>query len=282
MKRLLLTLFLTLAATAFVAPHAAADDKPLRPVESMFMLSGGSAMLADTYLSPLRYNGWGVGFAYSRTRAMRFSPEIWVMEMALDVDYDHTQNPVRNATMHNAEFGVAWGMMRRYRTAPGLSLGIGPRLSLHCGALMNSRNGNNPVSAKASLTADIAGYASFQTRIAGVDVRFRNLASVSGFGTFFSPDYGELYYEIWLGNRKGLVHPAWWGNYVRFDNLLTADLRLGTTILRIGYKLDVASTHVNNLTSRRITHMGVVGIGCDWLSISGRGTASQRMIMANY
>ena len=86
-------------------------------------------------------------------------------------------------------------------------------------------------------------------------------------GAFFSPDYGELYYEIYLGNHKGLAHAAWPGNYFRLDNLLSADLHLGNTSLRIGYAADIFSSKTNNIVTRHITHLFVLGVTTESITI---------------
>ncbi len=99
---------------------------------------------------------------------------------------------------------------------------------------------------------------------------FRYEVSLPVTGAFFAPDYGQLYYEIWLGERSGLCRAAWWGNYFDMDNLLTADLRLGGTTLRLGYRNHIISTKASDIVSRRITHAFVIGIATEWLSLSPR------------
>ena len=103
-------------------------------------------------------------------------------------------------------------------------------------------------------------------------------------GAFFSPDYGELYYEIYLGNRDNLAHAAWFGNYFRLNNLLTADLRLGSTNLRLGYRGDILSTKENNIVTRRITHTLIIGVSGEWLSLprSGRISSNAKIISSVY
>ena len=93
-------------------------------------------------------------------------------------------------------------------------------------------------------------------------------------GMFFSPQYGELYYEIYLGNRSGLVRAAWPGNFLRLDNLLSADLHFGATTLRLGYRLDYSSSKASHIVTRRLSHCAVVGITCEWISL---GAGSQNM-----
>ena len=103
-------------------------------------------------------------------------------------------------------------------------------------------------------------------------------------GVFFSPDYGELYYEIYLGNHSGLAHFAWWGNYFMLDNHLTADLSLGATSLRLGYSGRIFSSKVNDIVTHVFTHAFVVGISGEWMSLNPRKgiSADARIISATY
>ena len=103
-------------------------------------------------------------------------------------------------------------------------------------------------------------------------------------GIFFSQGYGELYYEIYLGNHKNLAHGAWFGNYFSLDNLATADLRFGATSLRIGYHNTILSTSVNHIVTRMTTHSFVLGVSGEWLGFDSRRGLSTptRIISAIY
>ena len=89
-------------------------------------------------------------------------------------------------------------------------------------------------------------------------------------GAFFSPEYDELYYEIYLGNHHGLAHFGWPGNIFRWDNLVTADLQLGTSQLRVGFRSRIFSSEVNHITTRNFSYAFVLGVVSDWLSVSPR------------
>ena len=103
-------------------------------------------------------------------------------------------------------------------------------------------------------------------------------------GAFFVPEYGELYYEISLGNHPNSVHAAWPASYRAIYNLITSDLHLGSTTLRLGYRFDLISSQANHITSRHITHMAVIGIGGEWLSVAQRRplTDTSHIISAYY
>ncbi len=93
------------------------QPKPLHPVLSAYMAEVGSAHLADTYLTPLRYSGMHYGLAYERMQAMKASPENWIMQLDVRVDVDRVlNNPTRNAVMWNANVDLRWAAMRRWQT----------------------------------------------------------------------------------------------------------------------------------------------------------------------
>ena len=242
----------------------------LRPVTSSYSISSGDAEIADTYLSPIIYDGWNIGFQYSRMQAMKFSPRKWVMELQVNVDGGRGRNKAHNSELWQANVNLNWGMMRRWPLTSKLTLGFGGHTGIEGGAIYLKRNGNNPVAAKASWTIGIKAYATYPIKIGRLPVMLRWTGSLPISGIFFSPDYGELYYEIWLGNHSGLVHAAWPGNYFGLDNTVSADLCLGTTWLRIGYRSHVLSTKVNDITTRIITNSFLLGISTEWISLSPR------------
>ncbi|MCM1521739.1 MAG: DUF3316 domain-containing protein [Muribaculaceae bacterium] len=263
MSRISLLLLLLTAALSLRAAEP-------RPVTESWMLGAGTSHMADTYLTPLRYTGWHTSVAYSRMQAARFGSGRWNLMLDISLSLDRAKNPAGNATMWGAILRGEWGVARRWSitSIPGLTLGAGGTLALEGGALYNNRNGNNPVAAKGAATLNITGLAAWHTRLGRLPVTLLYRPSLPVAGAFFSPDYGELYYEIYLGNHSGLVHAAWPGSYFCLDNLLTADLRLWSgTSLRLGYSNRVFSSKANNIVTRLTTHAFVLGITGDFLSL---------------
>lgn len=253
----------------------------LRPVTAAYTIEAGSSHLADTYLSPIRYSGWSLGAGYSRMQAMKFSPEKWVMALDTRVAAERTLNRVGNATMWYWGLDLHWAMMRRVRPASGFTVGFGAGPGLKAGCLYSQRNGNNPASAKAAFTIDLTGYVAWNTRVGRLPLTLIYRPSIPLTGVFFAPDYGELYYEIYLGNHSGLARMAWWGNYFALDHILAVDLHLGTTSLRIGYSGQFLSTKASDITSRMARHCAVVGVAGEWLSVSPRKKISPKARMIN-
>lgn len=285
MKTLRLLLSLIALLSVPCASASVADSvRPLRPVAAAYTFEVGSANLADTYLSPLKYDGWSAAFRYERMQAMKFDPERWIMRLSASVEIDRTQNPARNAVMWMGAIDASWGMLRRWRLPWSLTLAAGGSTGVNLGCLYNDRNGNNPASAKAAWTVNATAMAAWNVTLGRLPVTLRYQPTVPLTGVFFSPDYGEMYYEIYLGDDSGLAHCAWWGNYFAMENLLTADLRFGGTSLRLGYRNYILSTKVNHITTRMVTHAFVIGLSGEWLSLNSRHPFNRdaRVISALY
>ena len=246
------------------------DPETLRPVFAAYTVEAGSSHIADTYLTPLRYDGWATTLRYDRMQAMKFSPRKWVMQLDFAVTASRTHNPAGNASIWQADIDFSWGMMRRVWQSAGFSAMVGPEAKINLGALYSARNGNNPVSAKAAVTAGVSGRLGWRGKIGRLPLTLSWQPSLPIVGTFFAPEYGELYYEIYLGDHRNLCRAAWWGNYFRLDNLVCADLHFGGTSLRVGYRNSFLSTSASHITTRIMRHTAVIGISGEWLSINLR------------
>ena len=111
-KRRILTVLLTASAVWLPAALRADDGETVRPVFSAYTLEAGSAQIADTYLTPLKYNGQHFGIDYQRWQAMKFDPQRWVMQLDTRLTLNHTVNPAGNATMWDAMLEFRWAFPR--------------------------------------------------------------------------------------------------------------------------------------------------------------------------
>lgn len=269
-----------LAGLLLMAISASASDgekTTLRPVTSIYGFSAGSSHLTDTYLSPMKYSGWTVGLSYERWQALKGHPEDWAVNLKFALRTDKAENSPRNATMWNFDLNMSWSMFRKFRLPfYGIVAGAGGRATLNLGCLYTSRNGNNPASAKGSLTIDATAYIAKRLLVHGKTLDLRYSTGLPLIGAFFSPDYGELYYEIWLGNHSGLAHCAWPGNFFRWDNHISVGMYCGNTLLSLGYRCNVFSSKINHITTNIISHALVFGVGGDWISLSPGSKAPSR------
>ena len=242
----------------------------VRPVVSAYTLETGSSHITDTYLSPLKYTGLSAAIGYERCQAMKFCPEKWVMQLRLTAGMDYTDNPAKNVNIMGFGLSSTWGMIRKFRNVwqEGLHIYAGGSTSLNLGALYSTRNGNNPVSAKASWTVNATAMATFSLKIKSLPITLRYQPTIPICGIFFSPEYDQLYYEIYKGNTSRIVNFAQPFSYFYMDNLLTADLRLGGTTLRLGYHGTILSTEVHHIVCNMSSHNFLIGIANEWVTLS--------------
>ncbi len=255
MKTKLLTL-ISVICTAMVSAQ-----EPVRPVASAWMAEAGTSHIADTYLSPLKYQGEHYSLTYSRLQAMRRTTLVQGWEVSIAFD---------RTTISGLTLDGSWRMMRRWYLPQGFQLGIGGYAGLQAGALYKNGNGNNPAQAVASINIGPEGFAQWAGKIKKLPLAVRWQVSSPLLGAFFCPDYGELYYEIGMGNHSDLAHFAWPGNYRRVRSLLSVDLNFGNHTLRLGYRADAFSSKANNIISRRISHAAVIGVVCDFVNVNPR------------
>lgn len=252
----------------------------MRPVNSAFVVEAGSSHLLDSYLSPLHYTGWHVGLSYERTQAMKFSPRKWRQQLRIGAIYDDADNPSGNASIIYASVNAGWGMSRMWRLPHNLWVSGGGIAMVNLGAMYASRNSNNPVGVKADITLGITGEAGWKVKLGRLPIDLRWQTTLPLIGAMFSQEYDELYYEIYLGNHHGLAHCAYPGNLFRWNNLVTADLAVSATRIRVGFRSDIFSSSVNHITTRNFSYAFVLGVVTDWVCLSPRATKRNDVITA--
>ena len=286
MRRLLTIILLSISVATISAQNTyrIATDSIVRPVASAYSLEYGSSDLRDTYLTPLNYSGWSVALNYERMQAMSFAPDDWIMRLDGRLSFASTENPGHTASMMSINLRPSWSMLRRFKLDKKFAIAVGGNVGINIGALYLMRNSNNPAAVQASATIGLTAMATYSHTFGKLPVTLRYQPTMPLTGVFFAPDYDELYYEIWLGNHNGLCHAAWPGNFFRLDNLLTADLHLGSTILRVGYRCEISSSKASHIVSQRIEHSFVLGVSTEWLSLQpgSRRCDQARIISSMY
>lgn len=270
-----------LAVIAFAASASAAAQEQVRPVSSAWMAEVGTSHLANTYLSSERYAGQRYGLNYSRLQAMKGKLDRCIQGWDVGIAFDHAKNRTGNAKLLSATISGAWRMLYRRHLPLGFQAGIGGYGSAELGAQYLGRNSNNPAQALAAVSVGPEVFAQWAGKIGRQPLAVRWQVSSPLIGAFFCQDYGELYYEIQLGNRRDLIHCAWPGSRRAVKSLLSADLNFGRCTLRIGYRFDALSQRANNITIRTISHCAIIGVVCDLVTINPRNR-NEKLLPALY
>ena len=228
------------------------------PLRTIWTLETGRVQLADTYLSPNIYTGYHAGIDYD------FSRKFHGIHFAANFDYANP--PASNASMMGAYVDLDYRLVTTISLPHALRVSYGGLVALHAGGLLSQLSSNNPAQAQARITLapHIAAEWSYHRWGLGAS------ASVPLIGAFFMPDYGELYYEISLGNRTHLVHMAHPGSFRRLNLDVYTDYRLGgSNRVRLGYRADLLSMSANNIISRRLCNSFYIGLVCDFIPWKG-------------
>ncbi len=257
----LLAVILCSAQTAGAATSGYDEhDATSRPVTGIYSLEIGHQDVLATYLSPLHYTGKTLGASGSWSKSMPFAPKSAIMHFDTRLSLSDLSNPAKTATMigFNGEF--FWGMSWRTMIPLQIQATAGATVGIRGGAYYLTRNGNNPVEAIVNTGFSLRGSLARPFHIKSLPILVRDEVTLPTLGVFFSPEYGETYYEIYLGNHKGLTHTGWWGNNFSIDNTLSATLDFGRTAMTIGYRFGAYTQWACNLNTRIITHSFVIGV----------------------
>ena len=227
--------------------------------ERSVLLGVGSSSQLDTYLSPMEYRGLQFSFLTSTERMTPWADRRISFQQTFLGAFSNTENPAATANEWGGRIAYDVGYHYHWHPYPMLQLQAGALVGADAGFLYNSRNGNNPAQGRAGLDLSVSVAAAFRFRIRRLPMHLRYQADVPVMGGMFSPQYGQSYYELYLGNRDHNVcftHP---GNALSIRQLMTWDFHFRRTTLRLGYLADIRQSHVNRIRVHDISHSLLLG-----------------------
>ena len=242
-----------------------------RSVNEATMISLGSRYVKNTYLSDVGYDGTGIGITNER---MRLINDSWSRRRAFRIDFASIRNPAGTSSGYAAFLDYSYAVHRRFEpgSIDGLRLLVGATGRTMLGTVYRSQGGNNPAALhlENDLGLSLAALYSFDlSRRFPVTLRWQ--ADLPLVGIFFSPHYGQSYYEIFtLGHRDGIVCFGSLHNRFALRSLLTADMPVGPLTVRIGYEADIYRSHVNGIRTHYIGSSLLLGVAKEFIPFSGR------------
>lgn len=225
------------------------------------MLGVGAVELLDTYLSPEHYNGTEIRFlSIDDKKSVKHEGIHYykLHEAHLSLSKNRADNNNELAAMYNFQFALHrnWTILKDQ-----LTLHAGPGIDANAGILYNMRNGNNPTQLKLSLQLAPS---------AGVDYHFtlwkKSFSAhydmmVPLVGLMFAPNYGQSYYEIFdRGNYDKNIRLTNITSAPSLRQMLSLDVKVKTTTLRVGYLGDFQQARINHLKYHSYSHMLMLGL----------------------
>lgn len=273
--KLKLILFLICLSSCLLSK--AQEDSLLvkRHIVRSTLVGAGYANVFDTYLSPLEYKGAEVRFLLENMRMTRLLGGKVSEQHLFQVNFDYTKNPSK--TVHSYSGLINWSYALHYQKELNeqLKLLVGPMIDVNGGVIYNQRNSNNPAQAKAYASLGASAMAIYKFHIGQKRLTLRYQANLPLMGIMFSPEYGESYYEIFgLGNGGKNVLFTSLHNMPSLRQLITLDLPVKSSTLRLGYLCDIQQAKVNNLKSHTYSHNFMIGVVRNLYLLKGKKKAT--------
>ena len=219
-------------------------------------VSIGASNIYDTYLSPLEYKGLDVKYNYITSRNTNWFNERFVKYQNIGVDLSKANNPRGNASYYWALINYQLGGHYFFNSYDKLSIGVGALGDIALGVLYNNRNGNNPATGRAygGLVPSVV----VLYTINKLPIRLQLNTNLVGF--YLQQEYGQSYYEIWLGNRSGLFNFTSLHNMKHLKSNLSTEVTLGKKTLQIGLLGDFMQTKINHTITHNYSLSVSIGI----------------------
>ncbi|MDR1645678.1 MAG: DUF3316 domain-containing protein [Tannerellaceae bacterium] len=218
----------------------------------------GTSIVKDTYLSPFTYTGWGARIFNERMTLLR-NP-LFSRQQIISVDISSTRNPAENVSDFGAFVDYTFAYHRRIPAGTNLRLMPGAFAHLMGGFIYNTRNGNNPLSAKADIDLGLSAIALYTFNIRTSSIILRYQVEFPLGGIFFSPPYKSSYYEIFNeGNTSNIIALNSFHNKAALRNYLTIDIPVHRSTLRLGYLNCLYYSNTNYLETRILSNTFMLG-----------------------
>jgi hypothetical protein len=248
------------------------------PVNNATLFGIGNVELYDTYLSPLKYKGTSFRLLNERMKQMHWFDNRFVSQQIIEMELALAENPARNAMEYWFTLGYNWGGHYNLLKTDKLRISAGGIWNISAGILYNERNGNNPASARIYSNINLSVIAFYKYR----NATFRWQMDTPVAGVLFSPNFGQSYYEISLGNTVGTANFASLHNQRALRNYLTVDFSLGGFSFRLGYLGAYYQTKVHDLQTHTYSNSFIIGLVSESINLSGSKLKKNKNIKSSY
>ena len=240
---------------------------PNKTKESATMFGLSSVAQWDTYLSNERYHGGGLTVLSQVSRPTHwFGRRLYVQHLTQgNLAIAQPRSDKHKTISGFFHWQVAW----QYHFLKSKEKDAGNRWELNAGAglqtrlgfVYNTLGGNNPASARAAVNVIASGQTRCHFDMWHKPFTAALQADVPLTGIFFSPDYGQSYYEIFsLGHYSHNVQMVNPFRAFQANLLLTLDCRIKErTAIRLGWQGQFMQSRANGLKTQDFHHNFLVG-----------------------
>ncbi|GHV57892.1 hypothetical protein FACS1894182_07990 [Bacteroidia bacterium] len=250
----------------------AQEETPVPLTYQSFSIGSGKTSAYDSYLSPLKYSGWNIGLMGEQMKIGKRLNGRLATQHLFNLEFADTQNPSGSANAYVASLEYDYGLYYRLNPIRKIQLYTGLQGDLLLGVIYNTRNTNNPANAKVNLNLNLSAMAIYSFSIKRQLIRLRYQINMPFVGALFSPEFGQSYYEIGLGDGTTLVHFAAWHNRLAIRNILSIEVPFNSCTLRLTGMNWLYETQVNDLKTQIVSNSVYVGLSKYFYTVSGKKT----------
>ncbi len=235
---------------------------------SMFGI--GEMNVYDSYLSPSEFSGMSFGFMDESLKMTKLLNEKIVSQGIFNINFASVINESQTTKEYAGFIEYTYGLFYKFKPLSELRFFVGSQVEGAGGFIYNSRNGNNPASAKATLNLTASAILSYDFSLKSQPFRICYQFSTPYAGIIFSPHYGQSYYEISLGDDDGIIHFASFHNQLAMKNRFSFEIPFNKCTLRLMYANSIYETQVNNIDTRVVNNSFMIGFSKEVFSVSGK------------
>lgn len=261
----LLILFITIII--FVLPAFSQENESISLVYQSSMIGIGSSSSYDSYLSPLEYRGSSLAIYHEHAKMTGLLNNSISAQHLFNIHYSWADNPSGTASNYSGFIDYTYGLHYKFTPINRLQFFAGTQANGLLGFIYNTRNGNNPATGKAHINLNLSGIAAYHFRIKSLPILLKYQLNVPFIGVMFSPEFGQSYYEIGLGNQDKLAHFSSLHNYLSIRNIVSAEIPINRFTFRLSYMNWIYETKVNNIETRLANHTFLLGLSKNFFSV---------------
>ncbi len=277
-----IALLLCLCVSFELSAQYETDELP-KAMNEGTLIGIGTSQIKDTYLSPFNYTGWGARILNERIKVIGAGNGRFSRQQIINVDLSSTKNPAENVNDFSAFVDYSLSYHYRLHITPNLKILSGLSAHLMGGFIYNTRNGNNPMSAKVDIDLGLSVIMLWRLKINKLPLTFRYQGELPFSGAFFSPEYGASYYEMFnVGNLSDIISFNSFHNKFAIKNYITVDIPVRGIMLRMGYLNSLYYTDINDIKTRVISNTFMIGWVKEFISLGGKRSKYKNRINSSY
>lgn len=247
------------------ASPAAQNNQPPNLQYESFAAGIGTGNVYDSYLSPLQYAGMNITILREKMKMLNWRNGNFSFQRQYLADLSQTLNRTETASNLTLFAESEYAVCYRYSPTGQFQLFAGPQAGFLIGGIYNSRNQNNPISAKVHLNIGFTGIAAYRITLGYQTIRLRYQTNLPAAGILFAPQFGQSYY--YLDNN---FFASSFGNHLSFKSIFSIELPLNRLTIRAGWINSFYQTKINQLLAQCRSNTFYAGLSKDFYTVKAR------------